>query len=110
MRTAAALMSAAALVISATNVSAQAKPSFAGTWTVVVDPKPGDVVAVKGHKRSLDQVRINLGDNPPPLPDYLEVVSTEPPTAKLTRMPGRGDVDPHIQEIREQLIIEVVSR
>lgn len=72
--------------------------------------KPGDVVAVKGHKRSLDQVRVNLGDNPPPLPDYLEVVSTEPPTARLTRMPSRGDVDPHIQEIREQLIIEVVSR
>jgi len=72
--------------------------------------KPGDVVAVKAHKRSMDQVRLNLGDNPPPLPDYLEVVSTDPPSARLTRMPSRGDVDPRIGGIREQLIIEVVSR
>ena len=38
MRTAAVLMSAAALVLGASNVSAQAKPSFAGTWTAIVDP------------------------------------------------------------------------
>ena len=31
-------------------------------------------------------------------------------TPRLTRMPTRGDVDPHIQEIRENLIIEFVSR
>jgi len=72
--------------------------------------RPGDVVAVKAHKRSLDLVRLNLGDNPPLLPDYLEVVSTDPPAARLTRLPTRGDVDPRIQEIRENLIIEVVSR
>jgi small subunit ribosomal protein S4 len=72
--------------------------------------RPGDVVTVKPHKRSMDLVRVNLGDNPPMLPDYLEVVSTDPPTARMTRMPARGDVDPHIQEIRENLIIEFVSR
>jgi hypothetical protein len=38
MRTAAALMSAAALVFGATTISAQAKPSFAGKWTLVPDP------------------------------------------------------------------------
>jgi hypothetical protein len=38
MRRAAILMSAAALIMGATNVSAQAKPSFAGTWTAIVDP------------------------------------------------------------------------
>jgi hypothetical protein len=38
MRRAAILMSAAALIVGATNLSAQAKPSFAGTWTVIVDP------------------------------------------------------------------------
>jgi small subunit ribosomal protein S4 len=72
--------------------------------------RPGDVVAVKPHKTSMDLVRINLGDNPPLLPDFLEVVSTDPPSAKLNRLPSRGDVDPHIQEIRENLIIEFVSR
>jgi small subunit ribosomal protein S4 len=40
----------------------------------------------------------------------LEVVSTDPPAARLTRLPTRGDVDPRIAEIREQLIIEFVSR
>ncbi|MFL5328121.1 MAG: 30S ribosomal protein S4 [Gemmataceae bacterium] len=72
--------------------------------------KPGDTIAVKTHKRSVDLVRHNLGETPPPLPDYLEVVSTDPPAARLTRLPTRGDVDPRIAEIREQLIIEFVSR
>ena len=72
--------------------------------------RPGDTIGVKTHKRSMDLVRINLGDSPPMLPDYLEVVSTDPPAARMTRMPSRGDVDPHIQEIRENLIIEFVSR
>ncbi len=72
--------------------------------------KVGDVIAVKGHKRSIDLVKLNLGETPPPLPDFLEVVSTDPPTARVNRMPSRSDVDPRIQEIREQLIIEFVSR
>jgi len=72
--------------------------------------RPGDVVSVKPHKRSMDLVRLNLGENPPVLPEYLEVVSTDPPAARMTRLPTRGDIDPHIQEIRENLIIEFVSR
>ena len=35
---------------------------------------------------------------------------TEPPEGKLVRMPTRGDVDPRIQDIREQLIIEFAGR
>ena len=38
MRRAAILMSAAALVIGVADLSAQAKPSFAGTWTMIADP------------------------------------------------------------------------
>src|SRR5215831_5633335 len=72
--------------------------------------KVGDTVAVKTRKRSLDLVRVNLQEQRVVLPDFLEIVSPEPPTGKLNRQPGRGDVDPHIGEIREQLIIEFVSR
>jgi hypothetical protein len=52
MRTAAVLMSSAALVFGVATVSAQ-KPSFAGTWAVVVDPNapaPG-----RGGGRGLGQ-------------------------------------------------------
>jgi len=28
----------------------------------------------------------------------------------MTRLPTRGDVDPHIQDIREQLVIEISTR
>jgi small subunit ribosomal protein S4 len=72
--------------------------------------KPGDVVAVKGRPRGLQLVKLNLQDSPPPVPDYLERADAEPPSAKMTRLPTRGDVDPRIQEVREQLIIEFAGR
>ena len=43
-------------------------------------------------------------------PDFLERTGAEPPEGRVTRLPTRGDVDPRIQDIREQLIIEVCSR
>jgi small subunit ribosomal protein S4 len=72
--------------------------------------KAGDTVAVKSRPRSLQLVKLNLQDNPPPVPDHLERTGTEPPEGRMTRLPARGDVDPHIQDIREQLIIEVSAR
>ena len=38
------------------------------------------------------------------------MAGAEPPEARVSRLPGRGDVDPRIAEIREQLIIELVNR
>ena len=55
MRTAAVLMGAAALLISATNASAQAKPNFAGTWTVVVDPNTAPAPGRGGGRGGLGQ-------------------------------------------------------
>jgi small subunit ribosomal protein S4 len=55
-------------------------------------------------------VTLALTEKPPPVPDYLERSSTEPPEAKVTRLPTRADVDPRIQDIHENLIIEVSSR
>src|SRR5258707_4258162 len=72
--------------------------------------KPGDMIAVKSRPRSLQLVKLNLQDNPPPVPDYLERTGNEPPEGRVTRLPTRSDVDPRIAEIREQLIIEVTSR
>ncbi|MER3416819.1 MAG: 30S ribosomal protein S4 [Gemmataceae bacterium] len=72
--------------------------------------KPGDVITVKKRARSLDLVRPLLQDNPPPVPDYLERVSTDPPEGKVLRLPTRDDVDERIRDINEQLIIEFMSR
>jgi small subunit ribosomal protein S4 len=72
--------------------------------------KAGDTVTVKSRPRSLQLVKLMLQENPPPTPDYLERTGVEPPSGRLTRLPTRGDVDPRIQDIREQLIIEFAAR
>ncbi len=72
--------------------------------------KPGDTVTVKGRPRGLQLVKLNLTESPPPIPDFLERSTGEPPEGKLLRLPTRSDVDPRIADIREQLIIEVCSR
>ena len=72
--------------------------------------KPGDTVKVKTRNRSLTLVKVNMQDTQPTVPEYLEMVGNEPPEARMSRLPTRGDVDPRIQDIREQLIIEVATR
>ena len=75
--------------------------------------KKGDTVKVKSKPRTLALVKVNQGDHPQPIPDFLEMISNDPPEARLTRLPTRGDVDPRLtkeKELREQLIIEFCSR
>lgn len=72
--------------------------------------KAGDTITIKSRPRSLQLAKLNLQDNPPPVPDHLQRTGTEPPEGKLVRIPTRADVDPRIQEIREQLIIEFAGR
>jgi small subunit ribosomal protein S4 len=72
--------------------------------------KQGDKVAIKSRPRSLGYVRMVTQDQRPVTPDFLEMAGTEPPEARVSRLPSRGDVDPRIAEIREQLIIELVNR
>jgi small subunit ribosomal protein S4 len=72
--------------------------------------KAGDVIAVKNRPRPLQLVKLNLQQSPPPVPDYLDRSDTEPPEGRVLRLPTRGDVDPRIQDIREQLIIEFCAR
>jgi small subunit ribosomal protein S4 len=90
--------------------------------------KAGDTVAVKvrarasrkgpagggeGSKRQRNApalVKQHLADSPAPPADYLERLNADPPEGRVLRLPTRNDVDPRIQEIREQLIIEFCSR
>jgi len=72
--------------------------------------KPGDILKVKEKPKSRTGVQLNLKNNPPPVADYLERTSNEPPEGKMLRLPTRQDVDPRIREIDEQLIIEISAR
>jgi len=73
--------------------------------------RPGDVIAVKSQPRALQLVKLALQEKPTPIPEYMEMVTPEPPAARVGRMPTRGDVDPRIADvIREQLIIELANR
>jgi small subunit ribosomal protein S4 len=76
--------------------------------------KTGDVVKVKSRPKALALVKVNQSDNPQPIPDFLEMINSDPPEARMTRLPTRGDVDPRLsgkeRELQEQLIIEVCSR
>src|SRR4051794_25182097 len=72
--------------------------------------KAGDTITVKSRPRSLQLAKLNLQDTPPRVPDHLERTGGEPPEGRMTRLPTRGDVDPRIRDIREQLIIELAAR
>ena len=75
--------------------------------------KKGDTVKVKSRPRTLALVKVNQGDHPQPIPDFLEITGSEPPEGRLIRLPSRTDIDPRLtkdRELREQLIIEVCSR
>jgi small subunit ribosomal protein S4 len=72
--------------------------------------KPNDAIVIKNRPRSVQLVKLYLQENPPPVPDWLERGGAEPPEGRVLRLPTRADVDPRIQDIREQLIIEFCGR
>jgi small subunit ribosomal protein S4 len=72
--------------------------------------RAGDTITIKSRPRSLQLVKLYLQENPPPVPDFLERLGNEPPEGRMSRLPTRGDIDPRIQDIDEQLIIEFCSR
>jgi small subunit ribosomal protein S4 len=72
--------------------------------------KPGDKVKLKIRVRSQQLAKLSLQEMPPQVPDFLSIVNNEEPEGVMIRMPSRADVDPRISEIREQLIIEIVTR
>jgi small subunit ribosomal protein S4 len=72
--------------------------------------KAGDTVTVKTRPKSQKLVNLNLQTYPAPVPDFLERPNASEPEGRMARLPTRSDVDPRIQDIREQLIIEFCSR
>ena len=72
--------------------------------------KPGDRIKVKVRARSQQLAKLSLQSPNSQVPDFLAITNNEEPEGTLTRLPSRGDVDPRISEIREQLIIEIATR
>ncbi len=72
--------------------------------------KPGDIVKVKSREKSLRLARAIKPESAERVPDFLEIIPGEIPEGRLTRLPDRGDIDPRISDIREQLIIEIAAR
>jgi small subunit ribosomal protein S4 len=72
--------------------------------------KPGDKVKVKVRPRSQQLARLSLQSPLNQVPDFLTITNNEEPEGTMTRLPSRQDVDPRIENIREQLIIEIATR
>lgn len=73
--------------------------------------KPNDLIKVKARPHSQQMVKLFLTEtHHEPVPEYLEVIPGENPEGRVVRLPSRGDVDPRIADIREQLIIEIATR
>ena len=44
--------------------------------------KAGDTIAIKNRPRTMQLVKLNLQENPPPVPDYLEPLPPNRPREK----------------------------
>jgi small subunit ribosomal protein S4 len=70
--------------------------------------RPGDQIQVKNREHSRKLAAENLAaEGMPPVPDWLDRLSTDPPEGRVTRMPAAQDVG---LPVTPQLIIELLSR
>jgi small subunit ribosomal protein S4 len=70
--------------------------------------RPGDQIHVKNRDHSRKLVVENLASgSAPPVPDWLDRISTEPPEGRVARLPVAQDVG---LPVTPQLIIELLSR
>lgn len=70
--------------------------------------RPGDTIKVKDREHSLKLAANNLAaEGMPPVPDWLDRVSTEPPEGRVSRLPGNQDMT---LPVKPQLIVELLSR
>jgi len=70
--------------------------------------RPGDQIQVKNrdHSRKMAADHLATGSNSP-VPDWLDRISTDPPEARVSRLPTAQDVG---LPVTAQLIIELLSR
>lgn len=70
--------------------------------------RPGDVIAVKNREHSKKLVVGNLQtEGMPPVPDWLDRISSEPPEGRVNRLPAQQDIS---LPANPQLIVELLSR
>jgi small subunit ribosomal protein S4 len=69
--------------------------------------KAGDTISIKNRPRSLSMVKPRFEGTTPSVPDFLELVTTDPPEGKVVRLPGSSDVSVPIQV---QLVVEMLSK
>lgn len=70
--------------------------------------KPGDVIKVKERERSRKLAEAALAaEGMPPVPDWLDRISTDPPEARVSRLPAAQDIS---LPSNPQLIVELLSR
>lgn len=70
--------------------------------------RPGDVIAVKDREHSKKLAAENLQmEGVPPVPDWLDRTSTEPPEGRVSRLPAQQDI---ALPVTPQLIVELLSR
>ena len=70
--------------------------------------RPGDQIQVKNREHSRKLATENLAtDGGPPVPDWLDRISTDPPEGRVSRLPATQDVG---LPVTPQLIIELLSR
>jgi len=67
----------------------------------------GDTVSVKNRPRSVGMVKLRYEGSTPTIPDFLELVGTDPPEGRVTRLPGGTDVSVPVQV---QLVVEMLSK
>jgi small subunit ribosomal protein S4 len=69
--------------------------------------RPGDQIKVKNREHSQKLVTGNLEQGAPPVPEWLDRISTDPPEGRVSRLPSTQDVS---LPVTPQLIIELLSR
>ncbi len=70
--------------------------------------RPGDTVKVKEREHSKKLAATALeAEGMPPVPDWLDRVSTDPPEGRVSRLPGTQDIS---LPVTPQLIVELLSR
>ncbi|MDG3007192.1 30S ribosomal protein S4 [Paludisphaera mucosa] len=70
--------------------------------------RPGDQISIKNREHSRNLALENQqADFLPPVPDWLDRISTDPPEARVSRLPSVQDVT---LPVTPQLIVELLSR
>jgi small subunit ribosomal protein S4 len=69
--------------------------------------KPGDQIAIKDREHSRKLIATNVAEGAPPVPEWLDRLSSDPPECRVSRMPSTQDIG---LPVTPPLIVELLSR